>query len=118
VVFSFRFEPRGGLRAGEVVTEAELNYVGIANGGRDEAATTQFGTTPGTNSSPAANNYSTAGWQARAPESKRLARKPRQARLAESLAFFEFLRAEMPAILARWREQRTTRSPNPGRARR
>jgi DNA-binding transcriptional regulator GbsR (MarR family) len=27
-------------------------------------------------------------------------------RLAESLAFFEFLRKEMPALLARWREQR------------
>src|ERR1019366_7414749 len=27
-----------------------------------EAATTQFGTTPGRNSSPAAKNYSTPGW--------------------------------------------------------
>jgi DNA-binding transcriptional regulator GbsR (MarR family) len=31
---------------------------------------------------------------------------PAGERLAESLAFFEFLRAEMPALLARWREQR------------
>lgn len=27
-------------------------------------------------------------------------------RLAESLAFFDFLREEMPAMLARWRERR------------
>jgi DNA-binding transcriptional regulator GbsR (MarR family) len=31
---------------------------------------------------------------------------PAGRRLAESLAFFEFLRAEMPALLARWRAQR------------
>ena len=30
---------------------------------------------------------------------------PAGGRLAESLAFFEFLRQEMPALLARWREQ-------------
>jgi len=30
---------------------------------------------------------------------------PAGQRLAESLAFFEFLRREMPALLARWREQ-------------
>jgi DNA-binding transcriptional regulator GbsR (MarR family) len=31
-------------------------------------------------------------------------------RLAESLAFFEFLRQEMPALLARWREQQAATS--------
>jgi DNA-binding transcriptional regulator GbsR (MarR family) len=31
---------------------------------------------------------------------------PAGERLAESLAFFEFLRTEMPALLARWRAQR------------
>jgi DNA-binding transcriptional regulator GbsR (MarR family) len=31
---------------------------------------------------------------------------PAGQRLAESLAFFEFLQAEMPALLARWRAQR------------
>jgi DNA-binding transcriptional regulator GbsR (MarR family) len=31
---------------------------------------------------------------------------PAGQRLAESLAFFEFLRAEMPQLLARWRDQR------------
>ncbi len=31
---------------------------------------------------------------------------PAGARLAESLAFFEFLREEMPALLTRWRERR------------
>jgi hypothetical protein len=35
---------------------------------------------------------------------------PAGARLAESLAFFEFLREEMPALLARWRDQRAQRS--------
>jgi DNA-binding transcriptional regulator GbsR (MarR family) len=34
------------------------------------------------------------------------ARTPAGRRLGESLAFFEFLRQEMPAILARWKEQR------------
>jgi hypothetical protein len=33
---------------------------------------------------------------------------PAGQRLAESLAFFEFLRAEMPAMLARWQEQRAS----------
>jgi hypothetical protein len=28
-------------------------------------------------------------------------------RLSESLAFFEFLQTEMPALLARWRAQQT-----------
>jgi DNA-binding transcriptional regulator GbsR (MarR family) len=32
---------------------------------------------------------------------------PAGQRLAESLAFFEFLREEMPALLARWRERQT-----------
>jgi len=32
-------------------------------------------------------------------------------RLAESLAFFEFLREEMPAMLARWRERQAGGSP-------
>lgn len=32
-------------------------------------------------------------------------------RLAESLAFFEFLQREMPAMLARWREQQTNDAP-------
>jgi DNA-binding transcriptional regulator GbsR (MarR family) len=37
---------------------------------------------------------------------------PAGERLAESVAFFEFLRKEMPALLVRWREQRTsTASP-------
>jgi DNA-binding transcriptional regulator GbsR (MarR family) len=31
---------------------------------------------------------------------------PAGARLAETLAFFEFLKAEMPALLERWREAR------------
>ena len=35
---------------------------------------------------------------------------PAGARLAESLAFFEFLRAEMPALLARWRALRADES--------
>jgi DNA-binding transcriptional regulator GbsR (MarR family) len=34
---------------------------------------------------------------------------PAGERLAESLAFFEFLRAEMPQLLQRWREQRGIR---------
>jgi DNA-binding transcriptional regulator GbsR (MarR family) len=33
---------------------------------------------------------------------------PAGQRLAESLAFFEFLQAEMPALLARWRAQRAS----------
>ncbi len=33
------------------------------------------------------------------------AASPAGTRLAESLAFFEFLQAEMPALLARWRRQ-------------
>ena len=32
-------------------------------------------------------------------------------RLGESLAFFEFLQKEMPAMLARWREQQTNNPP-------
>jgi hypothetical protein len=32
---------------------------------------------------------------------------PAGQRLAESLAFFEFLQGEMPAMLARWRAQQT-----------
>jgi len=36
---------------------------------------------------------------------------PAGARLAESLAFFEFVRAEMPALLARWRALREADSP-------
>lgn len=42
---------------------------------------------------------------------------PAGRRLAESLAFFEFLQREMPAMLARWREQRpgdTTGGNAPG----
>jgi DNA-binding transcriptional regulator GbsR (MarR family) len=39
---------------------------------------------------------------------------PAGTRLAESLAFFEFLREEMPALLARWREQRPARSGGDG----
>ena len=35
---------------------------------------------------------------------------PAGRRLAESLAFFEFLRQEMPALLARWREQHAATS--------
>ena len=35
---------------------------------------------------------------------------PAGGRLAESLAFFEFLRQEMPALLARWRERHTATS--------
>ena len=35
---------------------------------------------------------------------------PAGGRLAESLAFFEFLRQEMPALLARWREQQAATS--------
>ena len=35
---------------------------------------------------------------------------PAGRRLAESLAFFEFLRQEMPALLARWRERHTATS--------
>jgi len=35
---------------------------------------------------------------------------PAGGRLAESLAFFEFLRQEMPALLARWREQHAATS--------
>ena len=34
---------------------------------------------------------------------------PAGQRLAESLAFFEFLQREMPAMLARWREQQTNK---------
>ena len=38
---------------------------------------------------------------------------PAGARMAETLAFFEFLRAELPAMLERWREQRARRpAPN------
>jgi DNA-binding transcriptional regulator GbsR (MarR family) len=33
------------------------------------------------------------------------------ARMAETLAFFEFLRREMPAVLERWREERDARPP-------
>jgi predicted transcriptional regulator len=39
---------------------------------------------------------------------------PAGARLAETLAFFEFLRAELPAMLERWREQKAQR-PGGGR---
>jgi len=35
---------------------------------------------------------------------------PAGARLADSLAFFQFVRAEMPALLERWREQRAQRA--------
>ena len=37
---------------------------------------------------------------------------PAGRRLAESLAFFEFLRQEMPAMLARWREQHANNRPD------
>jgi len=37
---------------------------------------------------------------------------PAGQRLAESLAFFEFLRREMPALLARWREQQAPPRPD------
>jgi predicted transcriptional regulator len=33
------------------------------------------------------------------------------ARMAETLAFFEFLRREMPAVLERWREERDAQRP-------
>jgi predicted transcriptional regulator len=36
---------------------------------------------------------------------------PAGQRLAESLAFFEFLQREMPALLSRWREQQTNNAP-------
>jgi DNA-binding transcriptional regulator GbsR (MarR family) len=36
---------------------------------------------------------------------------PAGRRVAESLAFFEFLRAEMPALVARWREQHAGNAP-------
>jgi len=39
---------------------------------------------------------------------------PAGARLAESVAFFEFLRREVPAILERWREERDVRRARPG----
>jgi len=35
---------------------------------------------------------------------------PAGARMAETLAFFEFLRREMPGVLERWREERDSRS--------
>ena len=34
---------------------------------------------------------------------------PAGARMAESVAFFEFVRAELPALIERWREQHTAR---------
>ncbi len=37
---------------------------------------------------------------------------PAGQRLADSLAFFEFLREEMPALLARWREQHAANAPS------
>jgi len=37
---------------------------------------------------------------------------PAGQRLSESLAFFEFLRREMPALLARWREQQAPPRPD------
>lgn len=42
------------------------------------------------------------------------AETPAGRRLAESLAFFEFLRQEMPALLARWREQQGAGSREAG----
>jgi DNA-binding transcriptional regulator GbsR (MarR family) len=36
---------------------------------------------------------------------------PAGQRLAESLAFFEFLQREMPAMLSRWRDQRAGNTP-------
>ncbi|MDH6580551.1 DNA-binding transcriptional regulator GbsR (MarR family) [Kitasatospora sp. MAP5-34] len=36
---------------------------------------------------------------------------PAGARMAESLAFFEFLRGELPALLARWHAQRGEQEP-------
>ena len=36
---------------------------------------------------------------------------PAGQRLAESLAFFEVLQREMPALLSRWREQQTNTAP-------
>jgi predicted transcriptional regulator len=41
---------------------------------------------------------------------------PAGARLAESLAFFEFLQAEMPAMLARWKAQRASAMPSANHA--
>jgi predicted transcriptional regulator len=38
---------------------------------------------------------------------------PAGERMAETLAFFEFLREEMPAVLERWREQRDVRRGRP-----
>jgi predicted transcriptional regulator len=40
---------------------------------------------------------------------------PAGQRLAESLAFFEFLQEEMPAMLARWRERRGGDAPDRSR---
>lgn len=37
---------------------------------------------------------------------------PAGRRLAESLAFFEFLQREMPAMLARWRDQQAGNTPD------
>jgi DNA-binding transcriptional regulator GbsR (MarR family) len=44
------------------------------------------------------------------------ATSPAGQRLAESLEFFEFLRAEMPAMLARWRERQSETSDQAGRS--
>jgi len=51
-----------------------------------------------------------AGWQASVREGlDALGRAtPAGARIAESLAFFDFLQAEMPEVLERWRQRRTT----------
>jgi predicted transcriptional regulator len=38
---------------------------------------------------------------------------PAGERMAETLAFFEFLREEMPAVLERWRDQRDVRRGRP-----
>jgi DNA-binding transcriptional regulator GbsR (MarR family) len=45
-------------------------------------------------------------------------RTPAGRRLAESLAFFEFLAAEMPAMLARWREHQANGGKRGSRERR
>jgi hypothetical protein len=55
---------------------------------------------------PIASRERLIGWASTRPRI-RSSSTPAGQRLAESLAFFEFLREEMPALLARWRERQT-----------
>lgn len=41
---------------------------------------------------------------------------PAGARVAETVAFFEFLQKELLSLLDRWKEHRETLTPNPGNA--